>query len=68
MLWGVWGLGCGSPFVGEAIAAARAVLPVPICVCSVFVCPNSGWDLCAGFLFFLFLYFMCAQLLMRVIA
>ena len=31
------------------VAAARAALPIPISVCNIFVCPNSGmgasvWD------------------------
>ena len=38
-----------SPYLGEAAAAARAALPVPTSVCSIFLCPNSGmtasvWD------------------------
>ena len=30
----------GSSFLGKATAAARAALPVPVSVCSIFVCPN----------------------------
>ena len=41
----------GSPTLGKGTAAARAALPIPISVCSIFVCPNNGMaasvrDLC----------------------
>ena len=32
----------GSPYLGKATAAARAVVPIPTGVCSIFECPNSG--------------------------
>ena len=39
----------GSLPLGKATAAARAALPIPISVCSIFVCPSDGmndsvWD------------------------
>ena len=39
----------GSPSLKKVTAAARAVLPIPTHVCSIFVCPNNGmavsvWD------------------------
>ena len=41
---------CWLPCLGKAAAAARAALPIPTCVGSIFVCPNSGvaasvWDI-----------------------
>ena len=32
----------GSPTLGTGTAAARAALPIPIRVCSSFLCPNHG--------------------------
>ena len=31
----------GSPYLDKATAAARAALPIPISVWSIFVCPNN---------------------------
>ena len=30
-----------SPYLGMATVAARAALPIPTSVCSIFMCPNS---------------------------
>ena len=32
----------GSTYLGMATASARAALPTPISVCSIFVCSNTG--------------------------
>ena len=32
----------GSPYLGKATAAARAVLPIPNCACGIFVRPSEG--------------------------
>ena len=32
----------GSPYLGKATAAARAVLPIPTSVCSIFVCVRTA--------------------------
>ena len=40
----------GWPYLGKATAAARAALPIPIGVCSVFVCPDSVWLALLGIL------------------
>ena len=50
----------GSPNLGKATAAARAALPIPISMCSIFVCPNNGmaasaWD-----------FLTCEQISMRL--
>ena len=58
----LWFILCGkygSPHLGKTTAAARAALPIPISVCSIGGCPNSGvaasvWD-----------FLTCAQLLMH---
>ena len=39
----------GSPYLGKAQQPQRAALPIPISVCSIFLCPNDGvaasvWD------------------------
>ena len=39
----------GSPYLAKAHQPQGAALPIPISVCSVFVCPNNGmvarvWD------------------------
>ena len=53
----------GSPYSGKGTAAAaRAALPIPVGVCSIFVFSNNGmaasvWD-----------FLTCAQLLMHAIA
>ena len=49
---------------GTAARAARAVLPIAISVCSIFLCPDSGnWYGCQGLGFV-----MCVQMLMHTVA
>ena len=56
----------GSPTLGKGAAAARAALPIPISVCSSFVCPNNGmaasvWDLCAQTMVWLPVFEICVS-------